>query len=548
MPAFIRNKDDEARWERAKRAARKTLSESDGDSFWKLTNSIYHKMLKSLKDIEVVESILRKARQRLSDEPEEDEGDVSPEEAGMREFDPDTEQDDADKWLTENDPEQRQGHEEGEESDVDDEATQSDPSSPTESESPEAERQQGAAEGDIPTGVAQGEGTPPAQVGTNEAKFPQPTREELADMRQYTRPWEQRARDRVRLEAEASKNPVLAHEGRLVEARNLSHKDHQEAYAKLQTSPEYQGADPVTQMEMDSKFEADWHKQNPEYLANAGRAHAQAHAEGLRGMGEGAKAKKEAIQHVRTGGVQPDEPTSTEAALQHAGGVRGEEGTVGSLIQDPATKFAREHQPFLSTEGGKHQDRAAARENFYAKKAQEYAGKHKGIPQYKRGDIHEVLGNHPALKDPKSKANVDAFFTKYHPMISMNAHKVLGQLGLDKNSTDMGALHEAGMHGLFQAINDYNHDNPGKATFATHAGNKMRGLMQTTLREQQPQAAPLQGEAKKYNLKQIMAKQHPDIIDRHKRIDTNKKALMPKASKEPGGGGGGEGGETGGQQ
>jgi hypothetical protein len=544
MPAFIKTPADEARWAKAKKAANKTLSESAGDSYWALVNSIYQKMTKSEEGFDALEFLLLKARRRLSDEPEEDEADVSPEEAGMREFDPDTDEDDASKWLEENDPDQ--GKEENEYSeytpDEDEEAHQREPSStaetPAKAGDPEAEGgSEQAAEGDQPEGMG-GKEEVPAEV--SEGRFPQPTRNELAEMRQYARPWEQRAREKTRLEADASKNPVLAHEGKLVEARNLSHKDHQEAYGKMQASPEYQNADPITQMEMDSKFEADWHKQNPEYLANAAKAHAQAHIEGLKGMGEGAKAKKEAIQHVRMGGAQAEEPMSTEEAMQHAGGAKGEEGTVGTMVQDPATKFAREHQQFLTDEGGKHEGRASARENFYAKKAQDYASQHKGIPEYKRGDIHKILGDHPSLKDPEKKAKVDAFFGKYHPMIHMNAHRVLSQLGLDKGSIDMGMLHEAGMHGLFQAINDYNHENPGKASFATHAGNKMRGLMQTALREQQ--ATPLQTEAKKYNLKQIIAKQHPDIIDRHKRIDTNKKVQAPKVPKITGEGG------TGGQQ
>jgi hypothetical protein len=538
MPTFIRTKGDEKRWSKAKKAASKTLSEADGDSYWALTNSIYQKMTKS-EDFDALESVLRKARRRLSDEPEEDPEDASPEEAGMREFDPDNEEDEASKWLAQNDPKTPEGEEKDDYSEYapgeDEEAHQRDSgfsNEPTnEGEStPEAEGTEGTTEGNLPEGQA--------KEVTSEGRFPQPSREELADMRQYARPWEQRAREKTRLEAEPSKNPVLAHEGKLVEARNLSHRDHQDAYAKMQSSPDYQSADPITQMEMDSKFEADWHKQNPDYLANAAKAHTQAHIEGLKGMGEGAKAKREAIQHARMGGAQPDEPMSTEEGMQHAGGAKGEEGTIGTMIHDPAAKFARENQKFLSEEGEKHEGRAAGREGFYAKKAKEYAGQHKGIPEYQKGDVHKILGDHPALKDPKNKAKVDSFFEKYHPMIHMNAHKVLGQLGLDKGSIDMGMLHEAGMHGLFQAINDYNHENPGKASFATHAGNKMRGLMQTALREQQ--SAPLQSEAKKYNLKQIVAKHPPEVTDRMKRINTFKQVKAPKPPT-----GGGEGGMNG---
>jgi hypothetical protein len=111
MPAFIKTPADEARWAKAKKAASKTLSESDGDSFWKLTNSIYQKMTKS-EDIESLEAVLLKARRRLSDEAEDpDDQEESMEDQGFREFDPD-EGDDADKWLDENDP---QREEEGEE-------------------------------------------------------------------------------------------------------------------------------------------------------------------------------------------------------------------------------------------------------------------------------------------------------------------------------------------------------------------------------------------------------------------------------------------------
>jgi hypothetical protein len=502
-------------------------------------------------DIDAIEAILLKARRRLSDEVEEDPEDVSPEEAGMREFDPETEGDDADKWLADNDPEKKEEDDNDEYSeyapDEDEDAHQQEPEFLDEpAEEVEESGDEPASEVETPgtEGGAGGEaeGDPveepgqeePQEVPVSEGRFPQPSKEELAEMRQYTRPWEQRAREKTRLEAEPSKNPVLAHEGKLVEARNMSHKDHQDAYAKMQSSPEYQNADPITQMEMDSKFDSDWHKQNPDYLANAAKAHTQAHIEGLKGMGEGAKAKKEAIQHVRMGGAQSDEPMSAEAAMQHAGGAKGEEGTTGSMVQDPAAKFARENQGFLSEEGGKHEGRAAGREGFYAKKAKEYAGQHKDIPEYQKGDIHKILGDHPALKDPKNKAKIDAFFQKYHPMIGMNAHKVLNTLGLDKGSQDMGMLHEAGMHGLFQALNDYEHENPAKASFATHAGNKMRGLMQTALRDQQ--SNPLQSEAKKYNLKQLVGKHPPEVADRMKRVNTFKQVQAPKVPKPTGGG------------
>lgn len=513
-----------------------------------------------------LKEFLEKARKRLHDEevnPDEDteENDLE----GLRDFDPDEEKDDADKWLADNDPEQQDEEQEDEpeeyneyEPGEDEDSHQlnfDDDQKPTNQDedfgAEGSDGDQGGSEESGAKGPSQGNRyQEPSQENSAEevssgSRFRQPTREEMAEMRQYTRPWEDRARDKDRLEAEAHKNPVLHHEGRLVEARNAGHKEYQDAYKKLQGSKDYQDADPISQMEMDTNFEKDWHKNNPDYLNNAAKLHSQAHLQGLKGMSEGAGAQKESIQHVRGGGAQAENPMSVEAAMQHAGGQKGEEGnTTGSMTQDPSAAFANRNQDFLREKGAAHEDKAAKREAMYRGKAEAYAKKLGGdIPEYKKGSVQDVLGDHPALKDPKNKAKMDKFFEHYHPLINMSAHKVLNKLGLDKNSIDMGSMHEAGMHGLFRAVNDYEHDNPSKASFATHAGNKIRGLMQTALRDQQQVPQHLANAAKKYNLKEIIAKHPPERADRMTRVQTAKAAGAPKLPKPPG-----AGGESNGQQ
>jgi hypothetical protein len=49
MPGFIHTKRDEARWGKAKKAAGKTAKEGS-ESYWKLSNYIYHKMGKTEED------------------------------------------------------------------------------------------------------------------------------------------------------------------------------------------------------------------------------------------------------------------------------------------------------------------------------------------------------------------------------------------------------------------------------------------------------------------------------------------------------------------
>jgi len=523
MPAFIKTPADEARWAKAKAAANKTLSESAGDSYWALTNSIYQKMTKSDEEsVDNLISMLQKARKRLSDEqPDEDEDPVAPEEAGMREFDPDSEEDDADKWLQENDPKRS-----GETSDEPEESgkgSMDESSMPVaEDDAPEKVATGTAAEtsqGDPAQNQASPEASSPEEV-KGEGRFAQPTREEIAEMRQYTRPWEQRARDKNRLEAEAGKNPVLHHEGKLVEARNSAHKAHQDAFAALQASPEYKDADPISQMEMETKFESDFHKQNPEYLANAAKIHGEAHKKGLGAKDVHASAKDEAIRHVLGGGAQPETPMSTEEGLQHAGGTKGEEGTVGSIAQDPSASFASGNRAFLEQYAKDYANKAKKPKDI---------GDMENYDEGSKKDVQRILGEHPALKDPSKKAKVDAFFQKYHPLIGMSAKKVMNKLGLDKQrgDIDLGVMHEAGMHGLMQAINDYNHDHPSKAAFATHASNKIRGLQQTALRSQDQVPQELRTGAKKFNVKSMIAKHPPEVGDRMKRVNTFKAISKP---------------------
>lgn len=513
-----------------------------------------------LDEVEALEQVLLKARRRLSDEAEDpDDQEESLEDQGYREFDPD-EGDDADKWLQENDPQKDEEDEENEDEpeyseygpDEDEESHQREPELDEEQDSdPEEYSSEPDAEVETPgeqrgTGVEE-QGDPaeeqaqevPAQEVNRDGKFPQPSKEEIAEMRQYTRPWEQRARDKTRLEAEAHKNPVLHHEGKMVEARNTAHKDYQDAYKAMQESPDYQNADPVTQMEMDSKFESDFHKQNPGYLANAAKLHSEANKKGSAAKDVHAAAKDEAIRHVLTGGAQSDTGMSTEEAMQHAGGVKGEEGTSGSMTQDPSSSFAAGNKAFLDQ---------------YAKDYAKKAKKPKNVDEmmnYDEGskaDVQRVLGEHPALKDPAKKAKVDAFFQKYHPLIGMNAKKSLNRLGLDsgRNDVDLGMLHEAGMHGLMQAINDYDHDHPSKASFSTHASNKIRGLQQTALRSQDQIPQELRVGAKKFSqksaspvskpdIKGMLAKHPPEVADRLKRIDTFKQMNAPKMPKPEGG-------------
>jgi hypothetical protein len=560
MPGFVRSKKDEANWQKAKEAASKSKNKEEGsftDQDWALVNHIYQQMKKSYEDIKssndpkLIEDtikLLEKARRRFSDEPvdpieddyEGEEGELG---EGFREFDPDEEESSGEDWLRENDPEYGKG--EGYEEYADDENEEDhqrgiaedtgDLEEGQESMQPampaaSAKRQQGSGSQGAPQASITEEDSP-QEISGKRGRFRQPSKEELMSLRAYTRPWEQRARETARLQADPTKNPVLAHQGNIIEARNKAHAERKSAYQQLVSSDEYKNADPITQMEMDDKFESDWRSKNPEHLMSAMESHGAAHKEGKKGMELHAAAKDAKIRNILSGGTQSPEAVSVEEGLQHAGGVRGEEGTEGSIKSDPASSFAMGNQDFIKQ---------------YAKDYETKGKKPLNIDEmmdYNEGskrDISRILG--PAQsKDPK----FEEFFSHYYPLIGMNAHRTIKKLGLDPKhpDIDMSMLHEAGMHGLIQAMNDYSHENPSKASFATHAANKIRGLQMTAMRNQDAIPAEVRQAQKKFasqgKIKKLLSEtKHPkiaDINDRIKRVESQKQvqAIRRPAGTKP---------------
>ena len=535
MPGFVRTKADEARWSQAKEAANKTHSESEGDSYWAIVNSIYQKMNKAKEELE-------KARPKMSDEydPNEDPYEGEAEDDGTdRTFDPDDEESSGEDWLRENDPEYQGGkydeYGEGEDEEDHQRSIEEDLGS---DEQPQEVAQPG------PTGAAaaapQSDSVPSQKT---KGRFNQPSREELTALRSYTRPWEQRAREAAALKADPSKNPELARHGNIIEARNAAHGDRKSAYQALTSSDAYKNADPIAQMEMDDNFEKEWSSKNPEHLKNAMIAHHEAHQKGKGHRDLHAAAKDAQIRNILSGGGHGGEGYSLEEGMQHAGGVKGEEGTQATVKQDPASSFAMGNQDFI---------RQYAQD--YGNKAKK-VGNIDEMQDYNEGskrDIGRILGEGPS-KDPK----FEQFFSHYYPLIGMNAKRTLSRLGLDPNhpDIDMSMLHEAGMHGLIQAMNDYDHDNPGKASFATHAANKIRGLQMTAMKNQDQIPTEIRQAQKKFaasggvpaapkvDVNKIIS--HPsnpnasDMADRLKRVGAAREAhntvKIRKAPLKPGG-------------
>lgn len=484
--------------------------------------------------IEEVIKILEKARQKMSDEydPNDMGSDEGDDLEGLSEFDPAEEESAGNDWLKENDPENKGSeydeYDEGEDEDAHQKAIEEDLG--VEGEDPAMDEAGKEMPGmQMPSAASkageQAQASPQSEV--KRTRFEQPSREDLMAMRAYTRPWEQRTREAIALKADPAKNPELARHGNIVEARNQAHGDRNAAYRQFISSPEYKNADPITQMEMDDKFESDWKAKNPEHLKGALQAHGDAHKKGEGHRDLHAAAKDAAIENIiGGGGGAGGEAFSLEEGMQHAGGTRGEEGTQATIKQDPAAAFAMGNQEFIKQFA---KDRAG--KNKKVSNIDDMANYDEGSQR----DIARILGEGPN-KDPK----FEKFFAHYHPLIGMSAHKTLNRLGLDPKhpDIDMSMLHEAGMHGLIQAMNDYDHDNPAKASFATHAGNKIRGLQMTAMKNQDAIPAEVRQAQKKFAAQgqapiapkvdlhsMISSSGHPaaaDISDRLKRVGAAK--------------------------
>jgi len=451
--------------------------------------------------LETVKEFLEKARRRLNDEnPDYADMDEEQDPDGLESFDgEDGEEDDASKWLKDHDSTVG-GPEDGEEPDAEATGEEFDEEPSEEVSKPEAvsPKVQAAIQPKIRNAQtkaveAQAKMSAPQESALSDDEL-QPSRQELANMREYTRPWEQHARDRAKLEAQPHVNPGRHHQGRLLEARNTSHVDRQKAQQEFEESADYKNADPITQMEMADKFHNDWHAQNPEHLANALTTHHEAHKKIGQTMQIYNQAKDDKIRHVASGGAQPGS-MSVEEGMQHVGGSRDDEDSGPSGIQqDKGAAFAAGNQDFVQQ----------YMQN-YDKKAKKFSNIEDmdNMDPETRADVNTVLGQHPALKDPARKRQVDQFVAKYHPQIGKAARHVLSKLGLtdkaNRGEIDHGLLHEAGVHALFQAVNDYDHDHPSKAKFTTHLSRKMHGLMQSALKANDEIPAGMRAGAKKFD-------------------------------------------------
>lgn len=106
------------------------------------------------------------------------------------------------------------------------------------------------------------------------------------------------------------------------------------------------------------------------------------------------------------------------------------------------------------------------------------------------------------LKDPEKQKRLNHFLAEHAPLINLHMKK-LQREGKIHEGIDPTDLHEAGFHGLMEALHRY--DPKVGANFSTYAGTRIRGKMLDHVTESGAIPKQLQTQAK--NLKALQTQQ-----------------------------------------
>lgn len=470
MPGFVRSKKDEARWKRAKKATSKSRSKDESsfsDRDWALTTHIYNKMKKNnktntnsvdkiIKELNLTKNLMKQSRKdpvswedlvdpMLTDQNDEDQGAASEE----GDYEPETSfeesmglEPEAEKAYLDKDPQS-----------ADEDETEARSDEPVYVDPDEYEKQE--RQKVLNSLMSQ----------TEKGSYPEPSAEELDALRNHTRAYERYFKNYNAVKADPSENPLVAREGRTLEAFNDAVRDKKNEFEKLTNSDEYKKADLAQQFKMKRQFERDWAANNPDHHSKAIELHGKAEDKAQSGIDAFNRKKDEIISHILRGGAAGEGLESTEAGLQHAGITREDEKPAGGIIGDPMAAFALGNKDFI-----RHYN------DVYKKKAKKIS-QLEDLADYSNSedsqDIKRILGA-PPEKGPL----LDSFFVRYMPLLYVGAKKALNTLGLNKDNpnVDLGMIHEVGTHALVHAINTYKPEKGAKFT-SWALTNIIKGMM-----------------------------------------------------------------------
>lgn len=173
----------------------------------------------------------------------------------------------------------------------------------------------------------------------------QPSNKMLEEMKGLAGHWLDRADRHSKINANPEKNPQKFAAGKMMQAHEEHAKDFNSAYNEFLGSDELKGKKGMDRHKAIQTWKSNWKSRNPEYHGNVGSL-----SESQKHYKEAGEARKknvdEALQHILTGGHNPEAMSSQEAA-QHVGGAKTDEGYSATTIKDPSASFAEKNKGFV---------------------------------------------------------------------------------------------------------------------------------------------------------------------------------------------------------
>lgn len=175
----------------------------------------------------------------------------------------------------------------------------------------------------------------------------QPSEKMLGELKELAKPWLENADRHSKLHADPEKNPQKFAAGKMLQAHEDYSKDYNKDYHEFLSSEDVKDLKGRDRHKTVREWKGKWHKDNPEYKENIGDVSgAQRHYEEASQIRQ--KSLQERIEHITSGGVgEPIDMTMAEAA-QHVGGQRSEEGGYqATTLKDPSVSFAQQNPELL---------------------------------------------------------------------------------------------------------------------------------------------------------------------------------------------------------
>jgi hypothetical protein len=169
----------------------------------------------------------------------------------------------------------------------------------------------------------------------------------INELKSLAKLWLDNADRHEKLNADAEKNPMKYAAGQMLRAHENFSGDYHKAYQDMLQSDDVKNLSGKARHDKVKEWKAKWKEANPDYHEKMEEASASQKV-----LGETRQAAKQGLkdkmEHIMRGGVSMPSEMSAQEAAQHVGGEKGEQGYVANIAEDPSAAFARQNPKLVS--------------------------------------------------------------------------------------------------------------------------------------------------------------------------------------------------------